>query len=647
MISPETIDRIRDAMRIEEVVGEFVNLRKRGANFIGLCPFHNEKTPSFNVHPVKGIFKCFGCGEGGNPIDFLIKHEQLNYVEALKWLAKKYNIEIVEEQMTEEQSAAHALRERLFNLNKFAVSWYQEQLKSNDEGRAVALAYCRNRGISDESIEKFLIGYSPADNEAFASHALKNGYDKDLLTNGGLCIIKNGNLTDRFKGRLIFPIHNISGNVLGFGGRIMHQETKLPKYVNSPETEVYQKNKTLYGIFQGRTAIAKADNCYLVEGYTDVISLHQAGVSNVVASSGTSLTVEQIRLIRRYTNNVTIIFDGDTAGIKASFRGIDMILQEGLHVRIIPMPEGDDPDSFAKKHRASEVEEYFKLNNENFITFKAALLKRDAGNDPVKLGSLIRELISSVAMVPDPLMRSLYVKQCAEITGMEEEQLVFELNRQLREKNISKIKSSARDIIPEPTRIAPKQVIDKEQKPLTEYQEDDIIRILLNYGDHQIALSNEDDKSNEKISVAKEITKELVADEIVFDNPLWEKIFNHYRKAEVSDEPMPEQFFFINNDDPEIRAVTIDLISFPYTLSDNWEKRRIHVHPESELLDKVVDEALNSFRLRKIEEMMQNIQAQIPNTDNEDESYALVKKYHRLLLVRKELANVLGRTITH
>ncbi len=643
MISPETIERIRDAMRIEEVVGDFVSLRKRGVNLVGLCPFHNEKTPSFHVHPVKGIFKCFGCGEGGNPIDFLIRHEQFTYIEALRWLAKKYNIEVQEEVMTEEQSAAHELRERLFNLNAFATAWFQEQFNSV-EGKAITLSYCRNRGITDESIVKFQLGYSPERIDAFSVYGLSKGYSKEILLKSGMSIDRNGQLIDRFRGRLIFPIHNISGRIVGFGGRILHQDSNRPKYVNSIESDIYQKSKTLYGIFHSRSSIAAKENCYLVEGYTDVIALHQVGVTNVAASSGTSLTEDQIRLIRRYSPDVTIIYDGDAAGIKASFRGIDMILQEGLNVRIIPMPEGEDPDSFARNHRSSEVNEYFTTRSENFITFKAGLLKAEAAGDPVKMGTLIREIIRSVALIPDPLLRPLFVKQCADITGMEEEQLIFELNRQLRNQRIRKREVPPEEL-PEPVRKASPQQHAVNLKPLTGYQEDDIIRLLLNYGDHQVHHVHEDGTPY-KTSLALEVVRELIADDTTFENPLWQKIYESYKLSLDSGNPLPDQRYFIHHEEQQVREAAVNILSSPYQLSHNWKERRIHVPEERDLLARAIDEVIDSFRLRKIEAMMQTLQSQMALSHSEDEEIILIKKYQRLLEIRKNLAAQLGRTVS-
>lgn len=642
MISPETIDRIREAMRVEEVVGEFVSLRKRGVNLVGLCPFHNEKTPSFHVHPVKGIYKCFGCSEGGNAIDFLIKHEQLSYVEALRWLAKKYHIEIREEELSEEQSVVQELRERLFNLNAFATAWFCAQL-TEAEGSAVALTYCRERGISDESIAKFQIGYSPNQSDAFTSHALQQGYDRELLITGGLSTEREGALYDRFRGRLIFPVHNISGRVVGFGARLLVQDTRRPKYLNSPETEIYLKSKILYGIFQGRNTIAMQDNCYLVEGYTDVIGLHQAGIQNVVASSGTSLTTEQIRAIRRYTPNVTIIYDGDFAGIKASFRGIDMILSEGMNVRIVPMPEGEDPDSFARKNRSSDVLQYLNTHSDDFITFKAGLLKEEAEGDPVKMGNLIREIIGSVALIPDPLLRPLFVKKCAAITEMEEEQLIYELNRQLRNLKI-KTTGAKPDEVPEPVRTAPPQQADTP-KPLLEYQEDDIIRLLVTYGDQPVT-HTPDEGEPYTTTLAADLMEELNTDGISFTNPLWQRIYEDFSNAILHQTTLPSQAWFIHHENPEVRSAVISMISSPYELSSRWEEKRIYVETEKDLLPQATDAAIYSFRLRKVEEMMQEIRNQLVTAEDEEAAMRLLTRYNQLMKTRNLLAGLLGRTIS-
>ncbi len=644
MISPETVANIRDAMRVEEVVGEFVSLKKRGVNLIGLCPFHNEKTPSFNVHPVKGIFKCFGCGEGGNAIDFLIKHEQLNYVEALKWLARKYNIEIEEKEMTPEESATHDLRERLFNLNAFAESYFHEQLFA-PEGKAIAFSYCRERGITDESIEKFRVGYAPDGFNTFASHAMSKGYSKELLVTGGLCIERdNGSLLDRFRGRLIFPIHNLSGRVVGFGGRILKNDARAAKYINSPETEIYRKSKVIYGIYQARSAIANQEMSYLAEGYTDVIAMHQAGVQNVVASSGTALTEDQIRAIKRYSPNITIIFDGDTAGIKASFRSIDLILKEGMNVRIVPMPEGEDPDSFARSRRSSEVLTYLKEKSSNFITFKAGLLMQEASGDPVKLGGLIREIISSIALIPDHLIRTLFIKECAEVTNMEEEQLVHELNKQMRNLRI-KNKEATPEELPEPRRDTPAKQHGTEKVPLTEYQEYEVIRLLVNYGDHNVGIKLPDETTYES-TIANEVVKELDADEITFDNPLWQSIYQLYKNAVNENTPLPDSNILVHHPDAEIRNAAVNMITSPYQLSENWEARNINVTQEKDLLSEALDDVLHSFRMRKVEAMMQQVHNAMPVAETDEERIKLLKKYHQLLIIRSRLAQHIRRIIT-
>jgi DNA primase len=644
MIKPETLERIKDAMRVEEVVSEFVSLRKRGANLLGLCPFHNEKTPSFTVHPVKGIFKCFGCGEGGNAIDFLIKHEQLNYIEAMRWLARKYNIEIVEEELSAEQQEVQAVREQMFNLNLFAEGYFREQLFV-DEGTAVALSYCRERGITDESIEKFHIGYSPGGFDTFSKHAMSHGYTKELLVSSGLCIERdNGRLFDRFRERLIFPIHNLSGRVVGFGGRILKSDAKSAKYINSPETEIYQKSKVIYGIYQSRSTIASNDMAFLVEGYTDVIAMHQAGVTNVVASSGTALTTEQIRAIKRYTPNITIIYDGDTAGLKASFRGIDLILKEGMNVRVIPMPEGEDPDSFSRTRPTRAVLDYFAAKSENFITFKAELLKAEAAGDPVKMGGLIREIISSVALIPDALVRTLFVKQCAEVTEMEEEHLVHELNKQLRNLRI-KNKEVSPEEIPEPKRTAPKQHDESQKVPLTEYQELDVIRLLINYGRHNIKTTDEQENAV-TTTLAREIVQELDDDGITFDNPVWRKMYLPYSEAVRNNTEIPDENTFIHHPDDDVRQAAVNLLSSPYLLSKNWEGRHIIVPREEDLLEEAINDVLYSFRMRKVEAMMQKIHTALLVAESEAEKYNLMKEYHKLLIIRSQLAHHLGRTIT-
>lgn len=427
MIDQATIDRILDAAQIVDVVSEFVTLRKRGVNYIGLCPFHNEKTPSFSVSPSKGLCKCFSCGKGGNVVHFIMEHEQLSYYEALKWLARKYNIEIKERELSDEEKQAHNLRESLFVVNQFASEYFQDILYNDLEGQRIGMTYFRSRGFRDDIIKKFQLGYCPDKNNALAKAALQKGFKEDFLLKTGLCYKKDdGSLRDRFWGRVIFPVHTLSGKVVAFGGRVLSSQTKnvQMKYVNSPESDIYHKSKELYGIYFAKQAIVRQDRCFLVEGYTDVISMHQSGIENVVASSGTALTSDQIRLIHRFTNNITVLYDGDGAGIKASIRGIDMLLEEGMNIKVCLLPDGDDPDSFARKHNATDYQAYINDHEVDFIRFKTNLLMEEAGKDPIKRASLISSIVKSISVIPDPIVRSVYIRECSQLLQMEEKILV-------------------------------------------------------------------------------------------------------------------------------------------------------------------------------------------------------------------------------
>ena len=430
MIDQATVDKIIDSANILEVVSDFVTLRKRGVNYVGLCPFHDEKTPSFSVSPSKGICKCFSCGKGGSAVHFIMEHEQLSYYEALKYLAKKYNIEIEERELSDEEKQIKSDRESMLIVNSFAQEYFSNILFQHSEGRSVGLAYFHERGFRDDIIHKFALGYSLEQRDALAIEAKKRGYKEEYLLKTGLCLEgQNGYISDRFRGRVIFPVFSLSGKVLAFGGRVLRKSDKLAKYVNSPESEVYHKSNVLYGIYQAKQSIVKNDNCFLVEGYTDVLSMHQAGVENVVASSGTSLTPGQIRLIHRFTNNITVIYDGDAAGIKASLRGIDLILKEGMNIKVVLLPDGDDPDSFAKKQSASSFTEYIKNHEVDFIRFKTNLLLDSAGNDPIKRAELISDIVQSIAIIPDTIVRSVYTKECSRLMEISEEVLLREINK--------------------------------------------------------------------------------------------------------------------------------------------------------------------------------------------------------------------------
>ncbi|NQU86453.1 MAG: DNA primase, partial [Mariniphaga sp.] len=427
MIDHATIGRILDTAEIVDVISDFINLRKRGVNYLGLCPFHNEKTPSFTVSPAKGIFKCFGCGKGGNSVNFIMEHESLTYPNALKWLAKKYNIDVVEKEETEEEKQLKDERESLMIVSSYAQKYFTQYLWEDEEGKAVGLSYFHERGLRDDIIKKFELGYCPDGKSKFTEAAQKEGYKLEFLDKTGLTIVRDDWQRDRFAGRIIFPIHNLAGRVIAFGGRILKDDPKAAKYVNSPESDIYHKSKVLYGIFQAKRELTRFDKCYLVEGYTDVLAFHQAGIENVAASSGTALTSDQIRLIKRFTANVTIIYDGDEAGIKASLRGIDLVLEEGLNVKVLPLPDGEDPDSFSRKKSASELEEYIKENETDFIRFKTQLLLKTTENDPVAKARLISDVIRSVAVIPDSITRSVYLKECSRLLNVEEAVLYTEV----------------------------------------------------------------------------------------------------------------------------------------------------------------------------------------------------------------------------
>lgn len=427
MIDQSTIDRILDAAQIVDVVSEFVTLRKRGVNYIGLCPFHNEKTPSFSVSPSKGVCKCFSCGKGGNVVHFIMEHEQLSYYEALKWLAKKYNIEIKERELTDAEKQAQSLRESLFVVNQFASEYFQDILYNHIDGQRIGMTYLRSRGFRDDIIRKFQLGYSTDAPDGLARAAAQKGFREEFLEKTGLCYRKdNGALHDRFWGRVIFPVHTLSGKVVAFGGRVLNTATKnvQMKYVNSPESEIYHKSRELYGMYFAKQAIVRQDCCFLVEGYTDVISMHQSGIENVVSSSGTALTSDQIRLIHRFTNNITLLYDGDGAGIKASLRGIDMLLEEGMNIKVCLLPDGDDPDSFARKHNATDYQAYINAHEVDFIRFKTNLLLEEAGRDPIKRAGLISSIVRSISVIPDAIVRSVYIRECSQLLQMEEKILV-------------------------------------------------------------------------------------------------------------------------------------------------------------------------------------------------------------------------------
>ncbi|MFH1159370.1 MAG: DNA primase [bacterium] len=649
MIPRDTIDNIISATRIEEVIGDFVTLRRRGVNLIGLCPFHNEKTPSFTVSPVKGIYKCFGCGKAGNAVNFLIEHEHLAYPDALRYLARKYHIEIEEEVQTPEMLQELGERESLFNLNQFACDFFIKALHETEEGKAIGLSYLKERGIRDDIIKKFQLGYSPENWDAFTQHTLKNGYKEDYLVKSGLSIQKEGRLYDRFHARVIFPIHGVSGRVTGFGGRILTSEKNRPKYVNSPESEVYNKSKSLYGIYFARNSIAAKDNCFLVEGYTDVLALFQAGIENVVASSGTSLTHDQVRMIQRYTKHITILYDGDPAGIKASFRGIDMIVEEGLNVKIVLFPDGEDPDSFARKHHPSEVETFISTHSDNFILFKTRLLLSETKGDPIKKASLIKEIVNTIGLIPDGITRTLYIKECSALMSVSEQILMNEVRKILR----NKIKKTLPEI-EKPEDVGWTEEISAPSQPeydidSDEYQERELIRLLLLYGNETITLLQKDENNKEaefSVKVADFILIDIIRDELGFENPLYAGIFSSYIIAHEQ-QMIPDRQEFLSHTDPEIARVAIDLVFTPYELSENWETNNILVEEEDKHVKELVITALLSFKVKKLDKIIAAKQKEIRETTDPKEQELLLNELKNLkkssILVNKELGRIITR----
>ena len=629
MIKRDTIDKIFDTARIEEVVGDFVVLKKRGANLLGLCPFHNEKTPSFTVSPAKGIFKCFGCGKAGSSVHFIMEHEHCSYPEALKYLAAKYNIAIEETERTPEEVERDDIKDRLFNINTFAQKYFSDILFENKEGRDIGLSYFKERGFLEETIKLFQLGYSLDEYDAFLKFAKKNGYKDDIIEKAGLMSVhENGKSYDRFRGRVMFPIHNLSGKVLGFGGRIMSAEKSRAKYVNSPETEIYHKSETLYGIFFAKSAIVTSDLCYLVEGYTDVISMYQAGFKNVVASSGTSLTIEQIRLIRRFTHNVTIIYDGDSAGIKASLRGIDMILEEGLNVRIIPLPETDDPDSFVRNNQACDVSDYFKNNAQDFIRFKAELLLKDSNNDPIKKAEVIKDVVSSIALIPDEISRSVYVKESATLLDIKEQTLLTEINKIIRKKNFKK--GDTTDTLDTPEHDEPQDKLPSFNDDLIDddfifHLERSLIEKLVLYGSHKADYYGDD---SEPISTIKFIVDEIKYDNLVLCNELYRKVFDVF-SDEMEKGNMPDEKFFINHPDESISTTTIGIIANQRSVSENWKEYKVYIKMESDDIPNTVSRALYSLKTAYIKKMRAELQEKMKNA-SDDELMTLIvddKKY--------------------
>lgn len=654
MISKETINTIRETSRIEEVVGDFVNLKRRGVNMLGLCPFHDEKTPSFTVSPAKGIFKCFGCGQSGDPVKFIMEHEHFTYPEALRYLAKKYNIEIEETEETPEQKAEESLKESLFAVNQFAENYFIENLWHSDKGKAIGLSYFRERGFSDEIIQKFKLGYSFEEWDHLLKTAADNGYKPDYLKTVGL--LTSGEKTvDMYRGRVMFPIHNLSGRVLGFGGRILKSNEKSPKYINSPESEIYNKSKSLYGIFFAKNAIVKHDKCYLVEGYTDVISLHQSGIENVVASSGTSLTTGQIQLIRRYTQNITILYDGDNAGIKASFRGIDMILEEGMNVNVVLFPDGEDPDSFSKKNSTEALQQFLLENQKDFIRFKAGILTKDAGDDPVKKASVIRDMVNSIALIPDGIARTLFVQQCSDMMHISEQVLYAELNKIRREKFKEKTRNdhttsfSEEEYIPEEKLTAPRQDEKYKETYPGEAQEMEIIRLLLNYADMEFPYKYENDEGEtveQVIKVGDFVIHDLRTDEIEMLNPLYQLCYKEIEELIDNGKHNEVQSFFIQHQDDKLRNLAAGLLTLKHQLSNGWEEKyRIFTEREDMVIHKTVMQVLYRFKAVKLDYMIEGYMKKLNETTETEEITSILTTIRNLEDVKKQISHELSVVI--
>lgn len=687
MIDQVTIDRILDTAQIVDVVSEFVTLRRRGVNYIGLCPFHNEKTPSFSVSPSKGVCKCFSCGKGGNVVHFIMEHEQLSYYEALKWLAKKYNIEIKEKEMTQEEKQVQNLRESLFVVNQFAMEYFQEILEKNPDGQSIGMTYFRQRGFRDDIIKKFQLGYCTDQRDAFAQAALQKGYKAEFLEKTGLCYRKeDGSLRDRFWGRVIFPIHSLSGKVVAFGGRVLSAQTKnvQMKYVNSPESEIYHKSKELYGIYFAKQAIVRQDRCFLVEGYTDVISMHQSGVENVVASSGTALTPEQIRLIHRFTNNITVLYDGDMAGIKASLRGIDMLLEEGMNVKICLLPDGDDPDSFARKHNATDFQAFINNHEVDFIRFKTNLLLEEAGKDPIKRASLISSIVKSIAVIPEEIVRSVYIRECSRLLDMSEKVLTEATSQMVKQNIENREKEQERKKLREErqqaiaTNNAPEsqpatQIPEQENISIQEasapvipdsYQsfipvegnenkvffqrEKSLIKMIIRYGEKVMCYVENEEQEQVPYKVIEFIAASLKEDDLQFHNPLHRKILNE-AIAHENDSQFTSERFFLTHPDPEINKLAADMVSERYQLSKYHSKSQKIISDEERLYE-LIPRLLIDFKLSIVEEEMKHTLlalAQPEIAGNPEKAKEIMERYKTLHQTQMLMAHNAGDRIVN
>ena len=661
MIDQATIDRILDAAQIVEVVSDFVTLRKRGVNYVGLCPFHNEKTPSFSVSPSKGLCKCFSCGKGGNAVHFIMEHEQMSYPEALRYLAKKYNIEIKERELTNEEKEVQSNRESMFIVNNFARDYFQNILKNHIDGRSIGLAYFRQRGFRDDIIDKFQLGFSTEGRDALAQEALRKGFKQEFLVKTGLCYETDDHkLRDRFWGRVMFPVHTLSGKVVAFGGRVLSTENKkLAKYVNSPESEIYHKSNELYGIYFAKQAIVKQDRCFLVEGYTYVISMHQSGVENVVASSGTSLTPGQIRLIHRFTNNITVLYDGDMAGIKASIRGIDMLLEEGMNIKVCLLPDGDDPDSFARKHNATEFQNFIQEHETDFIRFKAQLLMEDAGKDPMKRAELINDIVRSIAVIPEAIVRDVYIKECGQLLRIEDKLLVSEVakRRELQAEKGNKPIASNNAPTPQPGEMPPpfppeemeadtyQSFIPQEGKEGQEFYKYErlIIQMIVRYGEKVMCNLTDEEGNEVPVTVVEYVINDLKEDELAFHNPLHRRILSE-ASEHIHDQEFASERFFVAHPDPKISTIATELASDRYQLSKYHSKTQKLVTDEERLYEMVPMLMINFKNAIVAEELKHIMYAlQDPSIANDNaQCDAVMQRYKEMKEIQNLMAKRLG-----
>lgn len=655
MIKHEDIVKILEAAQIADVVGAFVPLKKRGANYIGLCPFHNEKTPSFNVNPARGIFKCFGCGEGGDSVAFLMKHEHYTYPEALRWLAERYHIHIEETEATPEEKAAQSERDRVFHVNEFAQKYFQNLLFNDEQGRSTGLSYFEERCLREDTIRKWGLGYCKDSWDDFCTAAKAEGFSEEDMVAAGVAI-KNentGKVYDRFRGRVTFPIYNVGGRVLGFSARILTSDKTKAKYVNSPESIIYTKGKVLFGLHLAKDAIVKEDLCYLVEGNMDAVMMYQNGVKNVVATSGTALTEQQTSMIKRYTRNVTVLYDGDSAGIKATFKAVNIFLEHGLNVRTVLFPDGEDPDSFARKHTMDEFQTFLKENSQNFIIYKTNLLQKQAENDPIKRADLIRDIVHTISLVPDLLERNTYLQECSSILQTSEEVLGKALKKQLFLNRDKKNKQEgpqpaiAEQVIPD-TPKAEKQEIELNPDYA---QEKAIIEILFKYGNtmtRQEVFGENDALEYKDVLTAAYVVCDIVNDDIRFTDVLFGKIFELYRHSIYEENTVPAIDSFISNEEEQIRNLAAELLIGGREISPLWSEKNISVPDKEskEVIDRLISDTLLRFKLHKVNAYIKQVNEAIKTTTEPEAMMELVIKHKQFTLIRNKIAKQLHQVFS-